>query len=392
MDGQPPISRAAHFHRHGRLERRLLTRREELERLTMDRILAIGDPSAVADPSYMTGLRAAASAALDYGLAAIVDPHRDPPPVPAELLAQARLAARNRVSLDALMRRYAAGHSLFADVLLDEATRDGIKSVELKSGLRALAVRYNRIVVAVSEEYGREQRLFPTSEAQRRAERVKRLLEVNTADASDVGYELECNHLGLIVVGVDAREALGSLASPLDRRPLVVSPDDSTAWAWFGGRRPFEDEELAAIRKAPLPPGVTVARGEPSGEVAGWRLTHRQAEAALSVALLNGEAFVTYAEVALQASLLRDDLLATSLRRLYLEPFDRERDGGAALRTTLRAYFSAERSVSSAASALGVKRHTVTNRLRIVQTLIGRPLGECLADLEAALRLEELED
>jgi PucR C-terminal helix-turn-helix domain/GGDEF-like domain len=391
MDGQPSISRATQFHRRGRLERRLVVRREELERLVMDRIAAIADPGATADPSYLPGLRAALAAALDYGFAAITDPQRDPAPVPIELLSQARLAARNGVSFDAVMRRYAAGHSLFADVLLDEAMAAGIEGAELKSALRALAVRYDRIVVAVSEEYGHEQRPIPASGAQRRAERVKRLLEGDPVDASELGYELDRNHLGLVAAGAGAQEAIGGLVSGLDRRLLLVAPDETTAWAWLGGRRSFEAEELAAIRSVSLPPEVTIAVGEPGGGIAGWRLSHRQAAAALPVALRSDEAFVAYADVALLASMLQDDLLATSLRKLYLDPFNRERDGGAALRTTLRAYFSAERSVSSAASALGVKRHTVTNRLRIVQTVIGRPLGECFADLEAALRLADLD-
>jgi len=53
-------------------------------------------------------------------------------------------------------------------------------------------------------------------------------------------------------------------------------------------------------------------------------------------------------------------------------------------------FFAAERNVSSAAMALGVNRNTVASRLRAIEERLGRSLGACAPDLEAALRLEEV--
>ncbi len=47
--------------------------------------------------------------------------------------------------------------------------------------------------------------------------------------------------------------------------------------------------------------------------------------------------------------------------------------------------------MSSAAAALGVSRQTVINRLHAVEERLGRPLGACAVEVEAALRLEELD-
>jgi DNA-binding PucR family transcriptional regulator len=99
---------------------------------------------------------------------------------------------------------------------------------------------------------------------------------------------------------------------------------------------------------------------------------------------------VRYGDVALIASMIQDDLLATSLRQIFLSPFSSGRDGGASLRHTLRAYFAAERNVSSAAAALGVTRQTVSNRLRVIEETLGRPLGVWATEIEAALQMEEL--
>ena len=68
-----------------------------------------------------------------------------------------------------------------------------------------------------------------------------------------------------------------------------------------------------------------------------------------------------------------------------------ERDGGAALRETLRAYLAGDCSLTSAAGSLGVSRRTIANRLSRIEDNIGHPLHMRLADIETALQLEQLE-
>ena len=145
---------------------------------------------------------------------------------------------------------------------------------------------------------------------------------------------------------------------------------------------------MGALRDL-APSGIFVSLGEPGEELAGWRFSHRQAKAALPIAERRGEPVLRYGDVAVLAAIARDDLLETSLRRLYLEPLERGREGGKVARETLRAYFEAERNISSTAAALGVDRRTVRNRIGAIEDLLGRPLRGSLADLEIALRLDE---
>ena len=56
---------------------------------------------------------------------------------------------------------------------------------------------------------------------------------------------------------------------------------------------------------------------------------------------------------------------------------------------TLRAYFAAERNISSTAAALGVDRRTVTNRIRAIEGLFGRSLKDFATELEIALQLDD---
>lgn len=64
------------------------------------------------------------------------------------------------------------------------------------------------------------------------------------------------------------------------------------------------------------------------------------------------------------------------------------RDGGLELRKTLRAYFTTGRNITSAASALGVSRQTVGNRLRVIEEKLGRTIESCAPEIEVALRLD----
>lgn len=373
------------------LSARLEARRPELEEAILNRVHSVADPSEAPDPAYREGLRAAVAAALDYGLAVVeLGEERSPPPPPI-LLTQARLAARHGIGLDTVLRRYLAGHALLGDCLVAEAERCGIKGKGLRSMLRAQATLFDRLVAAVSEEHARESRQRPSSTERRRAERIDRLLAGEMVDTSGLAYDFEGHHIGAIASGPSPEEALRELAARLDRQLLMIGHGEDKAWAWLGGRRALGTELRREIA-ASWPEATLLALGEPAQGLDGWRLTHRQARAALPIAMRGGEPVVRYADVALLASILRDDLFATSLRKLYLEPLEEERDGGEMARETLRAYFAAGRNVSSAAAALGVARHTVANRLRVIEEKFDGSLGECSAELDAALRLAQLVD
>jgi len=308
--------------------------------------------------------------------------------VPAALRAQARLDARDRLPLHTVLRRYFAGNALFADFLAAEAEREGVPNAVLRNLLAAQATVGDRLLAAVSAEHAREAQVRPSGTEERRRESVKRLLAGEFVGRSELEYDLDAQHLGLMAKGEGAEPLLRELAKRLDRRLLVVKREEEPIWAaWLGGSRPLQAGEAPRALADLAPEGVFVTLGEPAEGLAGWRFSHLQAKAALAVAERRGEAVARYADVAFEAAALRDDLLARSLRQLYLEPLEGMRDGGKVARETLRAYFAAEGNISSTAAALGVDRRTVRNRIRAAEELLGRPLNVVAADLEIALRL-----
>jgi DNA-binding PucR family transcriptional regulator len=372
------------------LASRLGERLPELQGAIATRVYAISDPREVADTGYLERLDAALAAAIDHRLAVLEAGERHAPAAPPVLLAQARLDARDGVSLDTVLRRYFAGNALFGDFLVEEAERAEVPSSTLRRLLGAQATLGDRLLAAVSAEYAREAKSRPRSAAERRRECVKSLLAGELVDRTELGYDLDARHLALMVKGEGAQELMRGLAATLDRRLLAVRREEEPIWAgWLGGQRPLAAEEALSALADLVPDRVFVTVGEPSEGLSGWRFSHLQAKAALPIAERRGQPVLRYADVALLASITRDDLIAGTLRQLYLTPLETARDGGKVARETLRAYFAAERNISSTAAALGVDRRTVRNRIRAIEELLGFPLNASATDVEIALRLDD---
>jgi sugar diacid utilization regulator len=180
------------------------------------------------------------------------------------------------------------------------------------------------------------------------------------------------------------------LADGLGRQLLLVLCGEGTVWAWLGGRRHLAITDVERVLSANRVAGVSLAISEPRRGIDGWRQTHREAQAALAVALRIPPGLTRCADVPLEAALLKNPILARLLVEIHLSPLDSLRIGGPLARETLRAYIACNHNISSAAHKLEVTRHTVENRLHQIEQLFDRPFRTCLVSLELALRLEDL--
>ena len=351
----------------------------------------IADPRDASDPAYLQSLHGIRPVVLEYAVDVIELGERRAPGVPPAVLAAARLAARSGVALDTVLRRYMAGQAQFGDILIEEAERAEFSPPTLRLLLRRQAATFDRLLGAVSEEYAREAKSRPSTTDEWRREYVKGLLAYRQPSGDvELDYDLDGHHLGLIAKGGRAQETMRKLAKSLDRRLLAVRLEDEQVWAcWLGGRHPLGAEEALRVLSDLLSSALVVTVGEPGEGLSGWRLSHREAKAALPIAERRGQPVLRYADVALLALIFRDDLAIPSLRRLCLEPLERARDGGKVARETLRAYFAADRNISSTAATLGVNRRTVANRIRAIEDLLGHPLKNVATELEIALQLDD---
>jgi hypothetical protein len=373
------------------LAARLDARREEIEQAALARALGVEEPPESVGPEYLDGLRGAVAAAVGYAIASVAGGGGAPSEPPASLIAQARLAGRWDIGLDTVLRRYLSGFALLSEFLIQEAEADpSLPSASLNRALRAQASDFDRLVASVSREYTRTREEHTRAHGHRLGGRVEKLLAGEPVDASELSYEMEASHLAAIASGSPATWALRELAQALDSRLLQLDRGDGVLWGWLGRREPVDPADAQSRLIAMGLPGLRVAIGEPGPGREGWRLSHRQAYAAWPIALRGRRVCVRYADVALPAAVLKDSLLATSLRNLYILPLRSSRGGGETLLETLRAYLDADRNAASAAAALGVSRQTVVNRLRSSEGRLGRRLEDCAADLDVALQFADL--
>jgi hypothetical protein len=366
---------------------RLQARSREIEEGVVARVDAIGTPTETDDPDYLHGFRAAIKAAIEFGLAVIESGESHTPPVPVALLTQARMAARHSVSLDTVIRRYVAGRDELHDFLLEEIEGIEMRGIRTARPLGALGAAFDRLLADVGREYALELRRWPNSPHTRRADRVKGLLAGEHLDASELAYDFDLHHLGLVAEGDAAPNAIRALANALNGRLLLVHPATDTVWAWIGLREPAGRGGLNRILATTWPASLPLALSEPILGISGWRLSHKQAREVFPFAVSPQPGIRRYADHALLTSMAKDGVLTASLREIYLTPLEGGRDGGAADRETLCAYFAAGRNGRAAAAALGMSRQTVSNRLKSIEEKIGRPLLACATDLELTLRL-----
>jgi hypothetical protein len=247
-----------------------------------------------------------------------------------------------------------------------------------------------RLIASIAHEYRLEHELTDRSPERHRAELVQRLLAGTPVDADELGYELDAWHLCVIATGANAEKAVRGLAVALGRELLPVARDGEV-WAWLGGQRKLVITDVERVLSAQELTDVSLAIGEAARGVEGWRLTHREAQAALLVARHRPPRRLTrYLDVALDATALQDEALADSLIERYLSPLDDMSIGGQAARRTLRALFEAEHNVSSAAHPLKVHRSTVHRWREEIERRLGYRLHEHQAEIEVALRIEDL--
>lgn len=368
----------------------LRARRGEIEQELLARVGVFSQDEDV-DPEYALGLRDSVSIALEYGIQCVESSELSVPPVPTQLYAQARLAARHRVEVGAVIARYFDGYTLL-EVLVEEAAEaeELLGTKALREIRRVSSLVLKRLIAEIGKHHADEARQQAASPEALRVKLVRQQLAGQPIDAAQLNYDFNGFHVGLVAKGQGVAHAIKGLAETLDCISLIVDPPNAPTWAWLGRRTAPDVAQMEKRVSDRWPDRSALAIGQIGRGLVGWRLSHRQALAALPIAMRMPEPVVRYRSVALLASALRDDLLMHSLRTRILEPLENGRNGGRDLRETIRAYLAADQNSSSTAARLGVNRRTVTSRLRAIEGILGSPLSEISAEVDLALRLDQL--
>jgi DNA-binding PucR family transcriptional regulator len=194
---------------------------------------------------------------------------------------------------------------------------------------------------------------------------------------------------------LDVAPAGAAVAAELgSQRPLLVSDGAQALWGWVAGAAAAEPDPagVAAVLAGRGEP-INVAFGESHLGPVGFRESHLEALRARRVVELSGRhppSVTRFAEIAVVDALSRDldaarALVARELGGLAVDGV-REREE----RVALLAVLDAQGGLAAAASALGVHRNTVLQRVRRAEERRARRADEGLLELHVALRLAEV--
>jgi hypothetical protein len=369
------------------LARRLRSRAGEIEEAIFARVVSLSGQPSDDTVDYAKGVREAVTEALDYAVGAIEHGQNWHAPIPIAAIAQARRAARAGVSLDTVLRRYSAGDRELAIYVAEEA--DGLPFGIRQEIERTQSRPIDRLMEVVAEQYEDELARISQAPASGLQERMRRLLDGDTAVDLDPEYDIAGWHVAIVTNRADTERPIRSLAKTLDARLLFTEELGPRPYAWLGRRGGLDvariQEQLQKQEGDAL-----FAIGESRRGPVGWRLSHFEAQATFDAMRGGGPPVSRARNLVLVAAILREPLLAEGLLASYITPLDKEGgEVGAELRKTLRAYFSTGQQASAAAELLGVDRRTVRRRLQAIEDRLDQRIEVCHAQLQIALDVEE---
>jgi hypothetical protein len=360
---------------------------DEFAEMFMTRIRN-SDQGAHLDATGLAGLRLASAEMIEAIRTRIEEGDRWPDELPPGVISSIQYYAREGMSLEDVLRSFAiVGTTMFEFISahLQELSQpeDALRYLATVRGLNE-----DRMMAAFATEYENEKARLENAPTRQLADRITGLLDGGFDDFADLDYRFNGHHVGLIARGPRAELACRRIAERIGCELLLLPRPEETCWAWLGSRKEIAIGNV--IGAATLTgDDLTMTVGESQSSLEGWRATHREARAALAVALLEPAGVTRHSDVALLAAAHGSEVTGKALLGRYLTPLDNHRNGDE-LRGTLRAYLDTGCNAASAAATLEVDRHTVQRRLRRIEAAVGEPPSTRRSEFDIALRLERL--
>jgi DNA-binding PucR family transcriptional regulator len=255
---------------------------------------------------------------------------------------------------------------------------------------------------SMASEYLNERDRWVTSAAAAREEVVRNLLEGKTSEpgpaSAALNYDLSRQHIAVLLwfqpvhARADAAELQRVAVDVLRHwgcsQQLLVPIGRSRLWAW--GSRLELPPRPSIASYVPERRDVRLAHGLPADGAAGFRSSHREAEAAerfMRSRTDSGAWAISYGDVELMALLTADLPAAQVFVRRELGPLAAPGGQTADLRETLLTYLEEQNSPRAAAGRLHVSRNTVSYRVNRAEELLGPEWRRRRHELQTALLL-----
>ncbi|MDX1879711.1 helix-turn-helix domain-containing protein [Mycolicibacterium sp. 141076] len=328
---------------------------------------------------------------------------------PAAALEHARRLAQRDISANVLVRSYRLGHQAVLKEVLEEiraAKLDPGLGLDIFDVMSTISFNYiDRISQEVVEVYQQARESWLENRNSVRVTEIRELLAGGDVDIDAatvaIRYPLQRTHLAVLLWCDDSEDRLAEMERLIQQfaasigaadSPLFVSVDRATAWAWVAVPAAVIAEAVTWLGSLVPADGPYVAAGTPQSGVAGFRLSHRQAEDARAVAVASGpqrRRFTAFGHrgIALAALLGTNVDALSAWATEVLGPLACSTDADQRLRETLQAFLKAGGSNKAAAEELHLHTNSVKYRVQRAIERRGRPIEDDRLDVEVALLL-----
>lgn len=220
---------------------------------------------------------------------------------------------------------------------------------------------------------------------------------LSRSDLVLIGYDLNAWHLAILFPTTsesDTQAPIQRLRGELAIRQTLTQPFTlNSSVTWLGRGRPWEPATVSRVTSVLREQRICASLGETSHGVDGFRDTYVQAREVERVRRVLGPAsaseVLAHQDVALEVLLMQNVRLATAFVERELGDLASDTPGNRRLSETLEVSFAMD-SHKSSAVVLSIHEHTVRNRLRRAEELIGHPIAERRTEVQVALRLRRL--
>ena len=327
---------------------------------------------------------------------------------PAEAYAYARGLARRGVPLDVLLRIHRLAFSVLLQAWEERLGSQHSAELLMAATRRSIEVNFqfhDALMEGLSAEYQRERERWVRGAEALRRETINAILAEQAVDPDDasriLGYELRRHHIALVLWAKPTpddpqvlprleRAATAASAHLEAGRPLMLSVDGSTMWAWLGRHTEPPRTLIDTLAAVPNADGVSIALGAPGHGMTGFRRTHRDAADTAKVAIVSQRrpgSVIAYHTVELAALFAGDPERTRRFVHQRLGALARDDDESSRLRATLMHYLQENGSRVATAKRIGVHPNTVANRIRACRDILGRDVGQDQVPLLVALTL-----
>jgi len=268
---------------------------------------------------------------------------------------------------------------------------------------RAIFTYHDFVTSAVAESYAEVDEALSRSRSHLRQQIVREILErpdraPEPADLLSLEYDVTAHHIAVRFPQTTdevAARMLGVLREAAKvRSSLRYRTSLESTIVWLGNAGPWRVSQMSRLRTALEGLRLPASLSDPRPGLAGLVDCYRQTESIEGVRRLDGSGglsnrVLSYGDVLLDVLLTQDRSLAEAFVRRELRGLADVDAASARLCETLEASLQYG-SHTATAEALGVHEHTVRNRLRRAEELLGGSFRSRRAELEVALRLRRL--